>query len=503
MEDKQKFCAENSNSMAKTFREKNNQTLMEVWQRSAQSIDIVQKLTNFRMGKPTRKKRSWLLAGVMLSGLSLVETAIIGKHVRDLDDKFQKFCSRTVSIQRKELEFEEETIKIIGGLERKIKAVEEGLQCEIRQVANQLFIQQRINEFEGYISNLLDPIARNRMDGPATLKVLNKRMMKLIAEGPKLEGTIYQHNPELLTLGRLILVEASETGDAFDAHMVLALPKLKNETIYPLYKTHSVVFKSESKRCGKVMIAEYVTQKDGDWIKVELDKCQTRGQVKLCYALEEDKIQCLEKGEGCPIVGTSCRTDIKELPSGVLANTIQREVKGVKRGETALKVIPESGYYSYNVYKSLILDERVLFSLEHTQTEVMVSLPTTPAHLIYVEEEIADNPDLDRMRAMVKEHHDMIGEKLAPSMGSLTEICAWVGTGLWLIWGGYKLWAQMKWEQMSTAGRWMKSRIWRTLEEAEVEQPHQLQQQEMLPQQETLLQQEVEALKKKSVSFKL
>ena len=235
-----------------------------------------------------------------------------------------------------------------------------------------------------------------------------------------------------------------------------------------------------------MMIAEYVTQKDGDWIKVELDKCQTRGQVKLCYALEEDKIQCLEKGEGCPIVGTSCRTDIKELPSGVLANTIQRKVKGVKRGETALKVIPESGYYSYNVYKSLILDERVLFSLEHTQTEVMVSLPTTPAHLIYVEEEIADNPDLDRMRAMVKEHHDMIGEKLAPSMGSLTEICAWVGTGLWLIWGGYKLWAQMKWEQMSTAGRLMKSRIWRTLEEAEVEQPHQLQQQEMLQQQETL-----------------
>ena len=30
-----------------------------------------EKLTNFRMGKPTRKKRSWLLAGVMLSGLSL------------------------------------------------------------------------------------------------------------------------------------------------------------------------------------------------------------------------------------------------------------------------------------------------------------------------------------------------------------------------------------------------------------------------------------------------
>ena len=440
MRDRKSFCADNMNSIAKSFMTKNNQTLAEIWSRSTQAIEVVRKLTNLKFGEKDRAKRSWMtaapLAGVLVSGLSLYESFKVNKHVKDLDERFRHFCEKTVGFRKRTLEFEEQTINIIGGLARDMETLEEELQCEIRQVARQIFTVQRINEFEDYISNLLDPIARNRMDGPATLKVLDKDMLQQIAKGPRLSGTIYEDNPELLTLGRLILVDAVETESAFTSHLVLALPMLKKEEIYPLFKTNTVVFNpdySQNANCGRVEMVEYVTKKgDEGWLEVDLEKCTSRGQVKLCSTLGKTRLPCLEQGENCQITGTQCRTEIKEIPSGILVNAMG-PVKGVAKGEKELRDIPVRGYYSYSNFSSLVIDKRVVYSLEDHQTEVMWTMPTSGTSLDYVNEKIVRNPDLDKMRTLVRMHHELIGERLAPSMGTITELCAWISTGAWMI----------------------------------------------------------------------
>ena len=63
----------------------------------------------------------------------------------------------------------------------------------------------------------------------------------------------------------------------------------------------------------------------------------------------------------------------------------------------------------------------------------MWTMPTSGTSLDYVTEKIVRNPDLDRMRTLVRMHHELIGERLAPSMGTITELCAWISTGAWMI----------------------------------------------------------------------
>ena len=145
-----------------------------------------------------------------------------------------------------------------------MEQLEEEMRCEVRQLASQMFRVQRIEEFESFIANLFDPVSQNKMEGPASLKILDSGMLSKIAGSYHLKGTIYQSNPELITLGRLILVDAAENSDAFSCHLILALPELRADTIFPLYKTHAVSFTTPTlKQCGKVKLASYVINKGG------------------------------------------------------------------------------------------------------------------------------------------------------------------------------------------------------------------------------------------------
>ena len=61
--------------------------------------------------------------------------------------------------------------------------------------------------------------------------------------------------------------------------------------------------------------------------------------------------------------------------------------------------------------------------------------PTSGTRLGYMKEEIVKNPDLDKMRALTRLDHQLIGERMAPSIGtiSITKLCAWISTGTWMI----------------------------------------------------------------------
>jgi hypothetical protein len=62
------------------------------------------------------------------------------------------------------------------------------------------------------------------------------------------------------------------------------------------------------------------------WAAVDTDKCTIRGQVSLCEVYNEWDVPCLEQGEGfnrSKMSSTSCATEIKEVPPGVLVNVLE------------------------------------------------------------------------------------------------------------------------------------------------------------------------------------
>ena len=475
--DKERFCRDNLNPIMGAFNKRNNETLSRIWRRYTEAIEVIRRVTSFKVdsGKSdARPKRLWgamaPLAGIFVSGLSLYESFKVSEHVRKLGGEFKEFVKEEVLYKERQLLIEKETIRILGGLARDMERLEEEMRCEVRQLASQMFKVQRIEEFETFISNLFDPVAQNRMEGPASLKILDTAMLTKIAKSDHLKGTIYQTNPELITLGRLILVDAAENGDAFSCHLILALPELRADTIFPLYKTHAVSFTTPTmEQCGKVKMASHVINKRGVWVAVNPDACAARGQVKLCTTVEDVPEPCLDKDPGafeeCQIFGTKCLTEIVELPSGVLVNS-RTPVEAVRRNESKLRGVKRKAYYSYTVFKSLVVDRRIIQALDFPVRELMWSPPTTLKDISFLDEKIVNNPDLGRMRTLVMDQEEHV------QLSLWTTAMAWVGAGGWLLWAGCWI---LVWMERWTGG-WAGLRVWmeecwsrRSWKEVEVE----------------------------------
>ena len=298
------------------------------------------------------------------------------------------------------------------------------------------------------------PIARNRLDGPATLQVLDPEKLRTIAKCPKLKGTVYEDNPEMLMLGRLILIDAVETPEAFSSHLVLALPKLKQQDLYPLFKTHAIMFTPSPKQCGKIKVPPFIIQKSkNEWREMDLASCTSRGQVKLCLSVEQGKVPCLDRTEGfkdCQIAGTKCATETNELPSGIMINSLE-QVKGIRRNETELKLIPRASYYSYTDYSTLVFDKRVIRALDQYQTELFWAAPTMLSRVDYLRRKTSNYPDIEELRQMVLQQQVRESHKIsmAPNWGLVTELCAWTSMAAWA--------AFLAWQGREKIKGWMKN----------------------------------------------
>ena len=457
-EDTEKFCKEHKNAVAKAFAQSNNATLSHMWRKTTQSIEAVRRLTNYQtLRGNNREKRAWQLvplAGILVSGLSLFEAYKVSQHIKGLERSFEGFVKETVKVQEQQIIFEQQTVKILSGISRRMEALENELECEVRQLATQIATVQRINEFKGFLDNLFDPIARNRLDGPATLQVLDPEKLRTIAKCPKLKGTVYEDNPEMLMLGRLILIDAVETPEAFSSHLVLALPKLKQQDLYPLFKTHAIMFTPSPKQCGKIKVPPFIIQKSkNEWREMDLASCTSRGQVKLCLSVEQGKVPCLDRTEGfkdCQIAGTKCATETNELPSGIMINSLE-QVKGIRRNETELKLIPRASYYSYTDYSTLVFDKRVIRALDQYQTELFWAAPTMLSRVDYLRRKTSNYPDIEELRQMVLQQQVRESHKIsmAPNWGLVTELCAWTSMAAWA--------AFLAWQGREKIKGWMKN----------------------------------------------
>ena len=122
MKDKERFCRDNLNPIAEAFHNRNNETLSRIWRRYTEAIDVVRRVTEFKVvpGKSdARPKRFWgamaPLAGIFVSGLSLYESFKVSEHVRKLGGEFQEFVKEEVLYKERQLLIERETIRILGG----------------------------------------------------------------------------------------------------------------------------------------------------------------------------------------------------------------------------------------------------------------------------------------------------------------------------------------------------------------------------------------------------
>ena len=145
---------------------------------------------------------------------------------------------------------------------------------------------------------------------------------------------------------------------------------------------------------------------------------------------------------------------------------LQLPLEAVRRNKSKLRGVERKAYYSYTVFKSLVVDRRIIQALDFPVRELMWSPPTTLKDISFLDEKIVNNPDQGRMRTLVMDQEEHV------QLSLWTTAMAWVGAGGWLLWAGCWI---LVWMERWTGG-WAGLRVWmeecwsrRSWKEVEVE----------------------------------
>ena len=416
--------------MTRSFEKKNEEVLGRIWNRTSHALSIVKKLKNLKI--ESRKRSAFLLAplaGVLASGISLYESFKVDAHVKKLQGRFDKFT-------REEMAFDKEVATIVAEVSDSLDEVMVALNCDVRKLTAQIFTSLRLAEFESFISDLMDPVNHGKLEGPPSLRIMTNNMLEKVSNSSNLRGTIYHANPELLSMGRVIVVDALRREGGFVAHLIMALPDMNADSIWPIYRTHNVMFLANTSStdgdCGKAVVPSFVTNKKGRWVGVDTAECSEYGQLQLCRTLGESKAPCLNEADfgNCQIRGTKCETDFEELSSGILVNSLG-PVQIAKEG-SELRIVGKEIYYGYSNFTTIVFDSQVVTSLAEAQTELFWDPPARVDLDDMIYNKITGNPDTGKIRDLVLRREKQAGEWLPSSFPKLSEICGLASLALWI-----------------------------------------------------------------------
>ena len=240
------------------------------------------------------------------------------------------------------------------------------LECMVATTVTAIVNNRRFIEWKAYIDMVFKDIISGTGEGRISPALITKDNVKMILEENSTLNTsaMRDHPTMIYEFGKMYVAKTNVDTDSFNAHLILKVPILKSEEIYPLYDVHHTGIR-EGNGCLKFTIPERVYFNES-FYSYSGTGCETRAKLHICpITSQKSRIPCLmEDSSKCEAQLDDCGTRIVHTQSGVLIRT-DEEVKATDTNPNGkLKSINKTEqstvFLNYTNSKEVLVGEQLL-----------------------------------------------------------------------------------------------------------------------------------------------
>ena len=148
------------------------------------------------------KRQAIAIATIPIVGLgvTLWESLQVRKYAQKVEGRFERFAKETVKAMEKQVEFNEELIKVYESLGNQVHE----LACNVDIDAYEILRGKKFQSWKALTNTLLSGVLQNKLTIGVLPEVLPLDYIKQMTNSSGFQKTIYQDRPEtVFTLGRL------------------------------------------------------------------------------------------------------------------------------------------------------------------------------------------------------------------------------------------------------------------------------------------------------------
>lgn len=374
VKDRQSFCQDHVSNMTKLILRENSLYVNE----TMESFRTMIKLLDTDHMRAKRGAVGAVLGGLGLvtSGFGLFETYQLKQHVEELQIKFEEFRNEIREFEEATVEFHENVLKMYKVLETRISKGLESVECNIRNLAYQLLFSRRLMEWRSFVDIISKDLTTGQLVGTVSPRLFSKTDVLTILERTNLKGTIYENDLGLFyRLTKSWVSRITRDGDMYNVHIVMSIPDIRNNKVYPMYKSESAGLINGS-ICTNMVLPEMVYQKHDNFYALrDPDNCQERGNMKLCLRKKgllssdpSEKVKCLTENHGeCELFTERCETRNIQTTGGVMVrviNKLQATTNDSPSRYTTILDGPGTKFLNYSKYLEIAADDMLIKAIQ-------------------------------------------------------------------------------------------------------------------------------------------
>ena len=205
---------------------------------------VWKKLEDAVQAQHSRKKRGLgaVLAGglVIITGFTAYEQIMISSHIKSMRKELLNFKNEQVQFNKLQLKFNRKILKIYKVLENQMSDKIRDLECMVATTVTAIVNNRRFIEWKAYIDMVFKDIISGTGEGRISPALITKDNVKMILEENSTLNTsaMRDHPTMIYEFGKMYVAKTNVDTDSFNAHLILKVPILKSEEIYPLYDVH-------------------------------------------------------------------------------------------------------------------------------------------------------------------------------------------------------------------------------------------------------------------------
>eukprot|EP00116_Pleurobrachia_bachei_P006015 sb/3466277/ len=315
--------AMDTNAVTNLLYESNVNWIQEQWR----------KFENIGQTTMHREKRQVIaLAGMLAlasTGFTIYEQQQMRSHIKTLSKEFNHFKTNQLVFDKTITTVTEELTKHVIGLEEVVLEQKLQMGCEIDHLAVFMLNDRRLRQWKEYLEQIYFGVMHGQQNTNIAPYIIKKDMVRQIIENSgAFKNTIYEEDQNLLyKFGRMYVTEAHKTDDHFNLHIVIKTPRISNEDLTRVYKTHqSGVITSEG-HCNRYTLPNYVIIDGMEVYSLDKNRCETLNGINMCtrYGIQNmTETACLNNMNNCDVVLDKCETNIVETTAGVMIRSREK-----------------------------------------------------------------------------------------------------------------------------------------------------------------------------------
>lgn len=303
------------------------------------------------------------MLGFLATGYGFYDTARLKAHVERMRGDYNEFKRRQVQINKDQIEFNNDILKVIKGVEANVDKRIGEVMCRVDSYAYHILNERRLQEWKDFLYHLYKDMVNGRWVGPVSTVVFTKENMKRIVETTNLlRGTIYEEDVGLAyRLGSMNVADKSMEEGKFTVHVVMRLPIIYRGGVKTIYTVHQTGVRGNS-GCMSFKLPHTVYQDGGKYYSLDGMECEERDRVKICSSsvnATREEMPCLQDPDNCVAVSEKCETRLVQSHGGLLVRTEERvEAASVEEPDVFdVEKLPGNGvaFFNYSEFSDVLV----------------------------------------------------------------------------------------------------------------------------------------------------